>query len=234
LTTWGDRVRLLAVPVGLLALVACDSSGSSRGTGTGFASTDPLTTFPDFTQTSLDATQVGSEGFWGCTVVSTEPIVDPTATIPDLGVSAVDLAAARVGGWPLAVQDVGADLAVDGDLELTDLGVYEWVVTTGSGCSDWLQVSVGGAVTRESSAPVELAGDLAISLDQAAISLVSPDDLAGIGAIWGPPPADDATFRVDAGVTDVALRGWASYGSCPTDQIPCPSVEHVSALTSDR
>ncbi|MEQ1564837.1 MAG: hypothetical protein ABMA64_04295 [Myxococcota bacterium] len=233
-----------------LGSMACDDTGFELNADTGLAF-DPLrgdTTFlpggGTTTSTSAVVTQVGSEGFWGCTQQSTTPIPYPDQTIEALGGSPAAVVGARAGGWTLAIVDLATGAALSGALELVDPGQYAWVdVDEATGCVDHLLAAVTATVTHDADAPFASAGWLAVrrieGVDQGAVALTSSAS-AEIPAAWAAPAGDSGVdpverwFRIDAAVEPSSLAGAAGWAACGPATPGCADVQVVAELSAAR
>lgn len=235
-------MRLLAITVALLGvLVACDGGGASFQPDTGLSTGDSglgTGTPPgneDVTSKAM-GTQVGSEGFWGCPIISIEPVLDRTSANPLLGGAPVELSAARLGIWPLQITDTDASDTVPGSMFIADGGEYFWVdVEEGTDCYDHLVVSTIGTLSREEFPSETLSGWLAIREGASRLVVTSGASLAVTSSAWGmPSSASPVTFRIDADLDQSFLDGAAMYVDCETTELACPTSELVASIHSER
>ena len=239
------RLRWLAGAWAALA-AGCDDAGYSFGDSGFDTGLDSLV--EDFVPTATTAsttspgpiamagTQVGSEGFWTCTVLGSQIVPDGAAVIPSLDASAADATAARVGSWPLSMV-LTDTTAVAGTLALADDGVYLWVDVAETpedpACVDHLAASVRGDwIVGAWVVPVT--GVVAVRPTDGRLVLDADAALADLEAQWGPTPLDPAStqLRLDAGVTPSALAGTASYADCP--DLVCAGTAPLADVSSAR
>lgn len=230
--------RIAMAAVLLSGLVACDTTGSSFGIDTGLGTFDTALTLPgtDFRSDGM-GTQVGSEGFWGCPIVSEEPIGDRTTPIADIGGSPIVLASARMGPWPLQIQDAGASAPLAGTLVLADGNDYRWVdVAEGEGCYDHLAVAVLGTIARGETSIEPVSGWLAIRDGASRLIVTSDASFATTSAAWGMPATllGTPSLRIDAALDATLLDGQALYVECERTEIACAGAEVRATLIGER
>jgi hypothetical protein len=207
----------------LLVLAACFDSAPAPMATASTTSPGPLTTTDPINVTDVDVsafgTQVGSEGFWGCTITSAEAISGDV--IPEGFVSPVaDIVAAHTGVWPLQFTSAeGTSAPVD--LELVGLRA-SWITLDGD-CAPYLAVELG-AQLRTDAVAISLPGQLAAQPDAAAFALSVPADREGVQAAFGAPSFDEpAWLQVDAALDPTTLMGDVRYGrcadGCPVDEL---------------
>ncbi len=226
--------------VGLLGIAGCDDVPGSEHSGDTDSACDfgcdesGLDTDPPVT-TSEGATQVGSEGFWGCPVEHVEPITDPTEFFPDLGGSPSQVVASYLGEWPLLIEDLAAPgTTVTGSLGLSAGESWRWVdVTDGPTCVDHLAVSVGASLTREVAAPLALLGVVAVRPDGVG-ALVTTTALDQVGPEWSLPSSGAPFFRVEGPLGKSTVEAVATFADCPASEPTCDGQVGVSTLTGSR
>lgn len=214
-----------------LFLAACDgvevSSGAPSTTEVG-STTDPIVGTKG---TNNFGTQVGSEGFWGCSVQSRLSLA-ATEDVPGFGVSAEDLAADRLGTWPVDLLPEDTQALEAGVLELGPAVAYT-LVTLEGGCEPYLEVELRGTLARGSNAAVDMRGLLATNDTEAGLRMVAPsvDDDAVLS--WGPPPTSGtAWLRVDADLDAFDLQGDVAWADCV--ETTCANVAPLGTLEGSR
>lgn len=204
----------------LAPLAACDDPGAGTGlldSGTGL----PTDSGPE--PTTQSATQVGSEGFWGCPVLGLDP-VSPVDAIPGLGVPQ-DLAAAALGDWPGTWTSRADGSTADGKLAMAPTSFA--LARSAAPCDDHLVVGVSASVTRASVA-LPAAGWLGVRPGDTALLLTADGTADEAAAAWGlPDPAGLAALRWRLDLVDGALGGVASYADCGPTEVACAGAVDV-------
>lgn len=224
-------MRTLPLLFGLVACFESDlpasSSPSTSSTSTGSTETDTETATTTPTATSSFGTQVGSEGFWGCTITAVTPI--PRDELPPgFDRTAMEVAEELLGSWVVAL-DLGEG-AQEGDLHMVS-DQAAWVETEGD-CGPYLLLGVGAELSLPALPPIPLEGLLGARVDDAALALASPADADAVQAVVGEPPFAGAFLRIDAVVDVEALVGDVGWADCPRGT--CATWEALGAVDGVR
>jgi hypothetical protein len=213
------RIRRAALAV-LAPLAACDDPGA--GTGLLDSATGaPTDTGP--APTTKGATQLGSEGFWGCPVLGLDP-VSPVDAIPGLGVPQ-DLAAAALGDWS-GTWTSRADGAIT-DGKLASVATSFALARSAAPCDDHLVVGVSASVARASVA-LPTTGWLGLRPGDAALLLTADGTADEAAVAWGlADPQGLAALRWRLDVVDGALGGVASFVDCGPSEVACADAVDV-------
>ncbi|MCA9489168.1 MAG: hypothetical protein KC621_04580 [Myxococcales bacterium] len=224
--------KRLVVVVAWVALGCDDTVGNhlvgDRGRDTGTTDTGSVST----TKIS-DATQVGSEGFWGCPIEGVDPL-DPTSKPVGFEAGVGDAVQAHLGSWPLTVTDAETGATVAATLELTAGDVWRWIdVAEEAACQDHAMVSVGAVLTRDGGAPMPLSGMVVVRPDgQGAV--VATGERAAAEPTWGTGTSGGALFRLEGtlGVADVVAT--VAYADCASTEPHCEVSSPLASLSGTR
>lgn len=228
-------MRLVAVVVALGALgcddtlgngLVADGHGSDSGLSTGDTGVVSTTKISD-------ATQVGSEGFWGCPIEKVEPI-EPTAAPLGFEGGVGDAVQGHLGTWPLAVVDAATAATATGALELAVGEVWRWVdVAEGTGCEDHVLASVSGVLTRDGGPPMALSGLVAVRPDGQG-GLVATADRAVAEPMWGVGTYGGSLFPLEGGLGITDIDATAAYADCAASEPHCEGATPLADLTGTR
>lgn len=195
---------------------ACGEVGTPSGTG----STTPVESSdlgddqrPDTTKSSTQdfGTQVGSEGFWGCTITSMDEI-DGSELVPGTTESAEKMVTRLTSGWALSYDIVGGGIE-EGGLWVDTPTRYALVKT--DGCGDYVDARTTGLLDRGDTS-VAVDGRLALSADATAVNLAAPSLDDDVRAAWGDPSSGDLAYlEIDAELDGVELVGVVRHAECP-------------------
>lgn len=167
--------------------------------------------------------QVGSEGAFGCEVLSVEEVVDPSAVIEGLGRSADDALAGLAGSF------TGSGTTHDGDpvdpfaLTVGAPADAAWVETGHDGspspnCDPYLSASVSAEVDGGSTVAAALDGWVAVAdADRVQLSAAAPyEEFQGdLEPLWLDPETLDWTeLRVLAEAVDGGWDGVVGFTGC--------------------
>lgn len=222
--------RLMAVAAGLLLSAACDATGSLVEGGTGDTGDTGISTVT--TQTH-DATQVGSEGFWGCPIERIDPL-DPASQAPGFTEPVGTAVGAHLGAWTLQVTDAATATTGGGTLTLEAGTSWRWVdVADDTGCVDHAMVDVTAELSRDGQPPVELVGKVVVRPDGEGGVVATADRALAEGA-WGVGTTGGTLFRLEGSLGTAALSATTAYADCPVSEPHCPSAAVLAALAGSR
>ncbi len=176
-------------------------------------------------------TQVGSEGFWGCSVTArTEHAVN--ALVPGSEQSAEKAAGDLTGGWSL-VHDLIGFGTEEGALFVDLPSTYTLVETDGD-CGSYVEARVTGLLDR-SERSIAVAGLMVLSADTRALRLAAPSSDGDVREAWGEPAGADLSYlRVDASLDadGTMVTGSVSHADCLTQS--CAQLDELALFAGNR
>ncbi|MCB9684475.1 MAG: hypothetical protein H6738_05290 [Alphaproteobacteria bacterium] len=224
---------------GFVAIVAVGALGCDDTLGNGLVGDvgrdSGLTSDSGFESTTKisDATQVGSEGFWGCPIEKLDPL-EPSAQPVGFDEGVGVAVQGHLGSWPLTVIDAATAGEVVGTLELTAGEVWRWVdVADGTGCEDHVLASVTATLTRDAGPAMPLSGMVVVRPDGQG-GVVLTGDRAAAEPAWGTGTSGGALFRLEGalGVSEVAAT--VAYADCASTEPHCEAVTPIASVNGTR
>lgn len=217
--------------IALLGLAACDPIDFHDGSGDTGSDSDPTRDTGPPPDTFGGATQVGSEGLWGCPVVGMTPI-DGGLDIPGVGTPEA-LADTVTGTWVVDFAD-GAGARTQGGFywRTTDLVA---LAKAGGACDDFVVVGITGTTIREGQTlPVD--GRLGFDGSRIAALVWPVASVATVESSWGvtaPEGAEGLRMRLEVDPLG-ALSGAASFSPCREPGWSCAGDEVALTLSAVR
>lgn len=221
-------IRLCALGLVLgLGTLACDR-GAPAGRlrdDSGLAGTDT-----GDEPTGQSATQVGSEGFWGCPVDALDPI-SPSDPLPGLGVPS-GMAAVALGGWSLQLASRADATTRAGSLTTAP---RDWSLARAlPPCEDFVVVGVEGKIERDGSSVV-VSGQLGLRPGDATFLLFADEGAPEVARAWGLPADPDLpAFRFTLDAVEGSIAGVGSSTACADGPFSCDPVEDALDVTGVR
>lgn len=177
------------------------------------------------TSSPLNATQVGSEGLWGCPIDGLDPL-GPREDVAGFGV-AEDVLSGLVRAFALqfpAEPSAGA-LA---------LGADAYFLQRSSTCGDALVASASGTAER-GTGPLAVTARVGTDGARSVLAAAFVDAPADVAAAWALPevPAETVAIRmVLAPDGSGGLTGDVSFAPCGAEDVDCPTRTTAVALTA--